>query len=605
MPLKASFLNLLNNLFVSILNLDYNIKIGIFKELKEKGAFYMTTKPWLDLYPTEIRKTLDYERIPLQEYLTRAGTKYPEKTAIHFLGKNISFKEFYESSLKFANYLQSIGIQKGDRVAIMLPNCPQNAIAYFGILFSGAIVVQTNPLYTERELKYQLIDSGAKAIIALDILYPKVSNVIKETKLEHVIITGIKDYLPFPKNLVYPFIQKKEYGISVKVEHRGMNHLFTEMMKISKPDPIRYEFDFDEDIAILQYTGGTTGPPKGVMLTQKNLISNTAMCSEWLYKSQDGDETVLGILPFFHVYGMTTVLILSVMLGNKMVLLPKFDAETALKTIDKQKPTIFPGAPTIYIGLLNHPDLKKYDLSSIKACMSGSAALPLEVQQNFEKVTGGKLVEGYGLTETSPVSHANFLWETERINGSVGVPWPDTDSCILGPDSNEPMAPGEVGEIAVKGPQVMKGYWNKPEDTKESFRDGWLLTGDLGYMDEQGYFYVVDRKKDMIIAGGFNIYPREIEEVLYEHEAILECVAAGIPDAYRGETVKVYIVLKEGATVTEEELDKYCRAELAAFKVPREYEFRKELPKTAVGKILRRTLIDEEKKKSEAELVSS
>lgn len=565
----------------------------------------MTTKPWLDLYPAEIRKTIDYERIPLQEYLARAGTKYPEKPAIHFMGKDITYKEFYESSLKFANYLQSIGIEKGDRVAIMLPNCPQNAIAYFGILFSGAIVVQTNPLYTERELKYQMSDSGAKAIIALDILYPRVASVVKETELEHVIITGIKDYLPFPKNMIYPFIQKKEYGLVVKVEHRGMNHLFTEMMKISKPDSIRLEFDFDEDIAILQYTGGTTGPPKGVMLTHKNLISNTVMCGEWLYKSQDGEETVLGILPFFHVYGMTTVLILSVMLGNKMVLLPKFDAETALKTIDKQKPTIFPGAPTIYIGLLNHPDLNKYDLSSIKACMSGSAALPLEVQQKFEKVTGGKLVEGYGLTETSPVTHANFLWETERIDGSVGVPWPDTDSCILGPDSNEPMAPGEIGEIVVKGPQVMKGYWNKPEDTEETFRDGWFLTGDLGYMDEKGYFYVVDRKKDMIIAGGFNIYPREIEEVLYEHEAVLECIAAGIPDAYRGETVKVYIVLKEGATVTEEELDKHCRAELAAFKVPREYEFRKELPKTAVGKILRRTLIDEEKKKIDADLVSS
>lgn len=565
----------------------------------------MTTKPWLDLYPAEIRKTLDYERIPLQEYLARAGKKYPEKTAIHFMGKNVTYKEFYESSLKFANYLQSIGIKKGDRVAIMLPNCPQNAIAYFGILFSGAIVVQTNPLYTERELKYQMADSGAKAIIALDILYPRVTNIVKETELEHVIITGIKDYLPFPKNMIYPFIQKKEYGLVVKVEHRGMNHLFTEMMKISKPNQIRSEFDFDEDVAILQYTGGTTGPPKGVMLTHKNLISNTAMCSEWLYKSEEGNETVLGILPFFHVYGMTTVLILSVMLGNKMVLLPKFDAETALKTIDKQKPTIFPGAPTIYIGLLNHPDLKKYDLSSIKACMSGSAALPLEVQRKFEKVTGGKLVEGYGLTETSPVTHSNFLWETERVNGSIGVPWPDTDSVILGPDSNIPMATGEIGEIAIKGPQVMKGYWNKPEDTEQTFRDGWFLTGDLGSVDEKGYFYIVDRKKDMIIAGGFNIYPREIEDVLYEHEAVLECIAAGIPDAYRGETVKVYIVLKEGFTVTEEELDKHCRASLAAFKVPREYEFRKELPKTAVGKILRRTLVEEERKKSTADLISS
>ncbi len=522
---------------------------------------------------------------------------------MHFLGKDISFKEFHESSLKFANYLTSIGIVKGDRVAIMLPNCPQGAIAYYGILYVGAIVVQTNPLYTEREVAYQMVDSGAKAIISLDILFPRISKIVKDTKLEHVIITGIKDYLPFPKNLIYPFIQKKEHGITVKVEHRGMNHLFTEIMKIAKSDPVSYDFDYDEDIALLQYTGGTTGPPKGVMLTHANLISNVKMCGEWLYKCKEGEETVMGILPFFHVYGMTTVLILSVMQGNRMVLIPKFDFETALKAIDKQKPTLFPGAPTIYIGLLNHPDLKKYDLSSIKACISGSAALPVEVQEKFEKVTGGKLVEGYGLTETSPVTHANFVWADKRAKGSVGVPWPDTDSCILGPESSEPLANGEIGEIAVKGPQVMKGYWNRPEDTEQTFRDGWFLTGDLGYMDDKGYFYVVDRKKDIIIASGFNIYPREIEEVLYEHEAIQECVIAGIPDPYRGETVKAYIVLKQGATVTEEELDKYCRENLASFKVPRLYEFRTELPKTAVGKILRRALIDEEKKKAEKELL--
>ncbi|WP_172368957.1 long-chain-fatty-acid--CoA ligase [Sporosarcina jiandibaonis] len=567
----------------------------------------MSTKPWLDLYPPEIPKTLEYEKIPLQEFLTRAGTKNPDKTAIHFLGKDISYKEFYDSALKFANYLRSIGIEKGDRVAIMLPNCPQNAIAYFGILYCGGVIVQTNPLYTERELKYQMVDSGAKAIIALDILYPRVSNIVKETSLEHVIVTGIKDYLPFPKNLIYPFIQKREYGLLVKVEHRGINHLYTEIMKIAKPNPIRTTFNFNEDVALLQYTGGTTGPPKGVMLTHKNLISNATMCQAWLYNTEEGEETVMGILPFFHVYGMTTVLVLTVMLSNKMVLLPKFDIDSALKTIDKLKPTLFPGAPTIYIGLLNHPDIAKYDLSSIKACISGSAALPVDVQAKFEKVTGGKLVEGYGLTETSPVSHANFVWagKDERIKGSVGVPWPDTDSCILGPESNEPLAPGEIGEIAVKGPQVMRGYWNKPEDTESTFRDGWFLTGDLGYMDEEGYFYIVDRKKDMIIAGGFNIYPREIEEILYEHDAILECVVAGIPDPYRGETVKAYIVLKEGASVTEEELDNYCRSQLAAFKVPRSYEFRKELPKTAVGKILRRTLIEEEKSKLGEELISS
>ncbi|MFS0574937.1 long-chain-fatty-acid--CoA ligase [Sporosarcina sp. 179-K 3D1 HS] len=565
----------------------------------------MTAKPWLDLYPPEISKTLEYERIPIQDYLTRAATKYPDKIAIHFLGKEISYKEFYESALKFGNYLKTLGIEKGDRVAIMLPNCPQSAFAYFGILYVGAIVVQTNPLYTERELAYQMQDSGAKAIISLDILFPRISKIRKDTELEHVIITGIKDYLPFPKNMIYPFIQKREHGIKVKVEHRGVNHLFTEIMKTAKLEKLSYPFDYDEDVALLQYTGGTTGSPKGVMLTHANLTSNVRMCDEWLYECEEGKEVVMGIIPFFHVYGMTTVLVLTVMLCNKMVLIPKFDFDSALKAIDKQKPTLFPGAPTIYIGLLNHPDIDKYDLSSIRACISGSAALPIEVQEKFEEVTGGKLVEGYGLTETSPVTHANFVWAKNRVKGSIGVPWPDTDAIILGPESTEPLQNGEIGEIAVKGPQVMKGYWNRPEDTEQTFRDGWLLTGDLGYRDDAGYFYVVDRKKDMIIASGFNIYPREIEEVLYEHPDIQECVVAGVPDPYRGETVKAYIVRKEGSSVTETELEEYCRSNLAAYKIPRIYEFRDELPKTAVGKILRRVLVDEEKKKVHTETLTS
>ncbi|WP_135449556.1 AMP-binding protein, partial [Planococcus citreus] len=480
-----------------------------------------------------------------------------------------------------------------DRVSIMLPNCPQAVISFYGILYAGGVVVMTNPLYTEREISYQMKDSGAKAIIALDILFPRINKVIKETDLENVIVTGIKDYLTFPKNLVYPFIQKKQYGMTVKVEHRGINHLFTEIMKTASPQITKPPFDFDEDLALLQYTGGTTGSPKGVMLTHRNLISNATMCDAWLYKSKRGEETIMGIIPLFHVYGLTTVLILSVMQGNKMVLLPKFDPEQALKTINKQKPTLFPGAPTLYIGLLNHPDIKKYDLSSIEACLSGSAPLPTEVQEKFERITGGKLVEGYGLTETSPVTHSNLVWG-ERTKGSIGMPYPDTDCEIFLPGTTDPVPNGQIGEIAIQGPQVMKGYWNRPDATAATIVDGWLLTGDLGYMDEEGQFFIVDRKKDMIIAGGFNIYPREIEEVLYEHEAIQECVVAGIPDPYRGETVKAYIVLKEGYTVTEEQLDKHCREHLAAFKVPRIYEFRKELPKTAVGKILRRSLVDEE-----------
>ena len=557
----------------------------------------MTEKVWLKHYPEDIPHSIELPTVPVCQFLTDSYNASPNKIAIHFMGKDLTFKEVYESALKFANYLRSLGVEKGDRVAILLPNCPQAVIAYFGTMYAGGIVVQTNPLYTERELQYQMADSGAKVILAMDILYPRVMNIIKETKLENVIVTGIKDYLPFPKNLVYPFVQKKQYGFSVKVEHSGSNHLFTEIIKAGSVEPIEIEnFDFENDLALLQYTGGTTGFPKGVMLTHKNLVANTKMCHAWLSKTVDGEETILGMLPFFHVYGMTTVLIMSIMTRNKMVLIPKFDVDLALKTIDKQKPTLFPGAPTMYIGLLNHPDIQKYDLSSIKACLSGSAPLPVEIQEKFEEITGGKLVEGYGLTETSPVTHANFIW-ADRVSGSIGVPWPDTESVILRSGDNEILSPGEIGEIAIKGPQVMKGYWNRPEETAATFSDGWFLTGDLGYMDENGYFYVVDRKKDMIIAGGFNIYPREVEEVLYEHEAIQECVVAGIPDPYRGETVKAYIVLKEGQEVTEKELNEFCRQNLAAYKVPRFYEFRAELPKTAVGKILRRTLVEEEKEK--------
>lgn len=557
----------------------------------------MSEKPWLAQYPPEIPATLEIEGIPVHEYLIRTARDFPNKTAIHFMGKEMSYRQLYESANKVAAYLQSLGIEKGDRVAIMLPNMPAGVISYFGVLIAGGIVVQTNPLYTERELEYQMKDSGSKAIIAFDLLYPRVSKIKGKTNLEHIIVTAIKDFLPFPKNLIYPFIQKKQNGIVVNVKHEGSNHLLTEILKQPQKRLTVHEFDFNEDLALLQYTGGTTGFPKGVMITHKNLVSNAAMCVAWLYKSKPGQEIVLGVLPFFHVYGMTTVMILSVLQAQKMVLIPKFDVDTILKTIEKQRPTLFPGAPTMYIGLLNHPDLMKYDLSSINACISGSAPLPVEVQQKFEELTGGSLVEGYGLTEASPVTHSNFLWDKKPVAGSIGVPYPSTDAKILSLETGEALPQGEIGEVAVYGPQVMRGYWNRPEETEEVLKDGWLLTGDVGYMDEEGYFYIVDRKKDMIIAGGFNIYPREIEEILYEHPAIMEAAVAGIPDAYRGETVKAYIVLKEGHNVTEEELNEFTRKHLAAYKVPRYYEFREELPKTAVGKILRRSLVEEEKAK--------
>ncbi|WP_020153733.1 long-chain-fatty-acid--CoA ligase [Caldibacillus debilis] len=557
----------------------------------------MEERPWLKWYPKEIPHHLQYEEVSLQETLRRTAKKFPDRPAVHFMGKEVPYRKLFESSLKLANYLRKIGLQKGDRVAVMLPNTPQTFISFYGILFAGGIVVQVNPLFTEREIAFQLKDAGAKFIIVLDMLFNRVKNVEKETDLRHIIVTGIKDYLPFPKNLLYPMVQKRQKTVPPKVEHEGRHHLFAEIMKRAEAKDIPDEVNPKEDVAILQYTGGTTGFPKGVMLTHFNLYANAKMCDAWMYKFKEGEGATLGVLPLFHVYGLTTVLVFPVMKGDMAILLPRFDAGEVLKTIDKLKPKVFPGAPTMYIGLLNHPDLEKYDLSSIEICLSGSAPLPVEVQQQFEKLSGGKLVEGYGLTESSPVTHANFLWDNERVKGSIGVPWPDTDAKIVSLSTGETLPPGEIGELAVKGPQVMKGYWNRPEETEQALKDGWLMTGDLGYMDENGYFYIVDRKKDMIIAGGYNIYPREVEEVLYEHPAVKEAVVAGVPDPYRGETVKAYIVLKEGQRVTEEELDRFARKQLAAYKVPRIYEFRDELPKTAVGKILRRQLVEEEKRK--------
>ncbi|MBP1968840.1 long-chain acyl-CoA synthetase [Virgibacillus natechei] len=551
-------------------------------------------KNWQSHYPPEIPTTIDYEEKSLHAFLEESAERYGEKKALYFEGKELSFQELYSQSKKMANYMQSLGLRKGDKVAVMLPNSPQAVISYYATLMAGAIVVQTNPLYKERELEYQLKDSGASFIVCLDILLPRVTNVRGNTELKHTIVTGIKDYLPFPKNLVYPFIQKKQYNMVVKVEQSEETHVWKQMIAQTSENYDEVEIDPVEDLALLQYTGGTTGNPKGVMLTHYNLVANVQMCKAWLHKTKDGEEIVLGVLPFFHVYGMTTVMNMSIMQGSKMILLPNFDAEKVLKTIEKLKPTLFPGAPTIYVGLLSHPDLNKYDLSSIQACISGSAPLPIDVQEQFEKITGGSLVEGYGLTESSPVTHANFVWGN-RVNGSIGVPWPDTDSKIFSMESGEEANTGEVGEIAVKGPQIMRGYWNNQEETDNVLKNGWLYTGDLGYVDEDGYFYVVDRKKDIIIAGGYNIYPREVEEVLYEHECIQEAVVAGIPDPYRGETVKAYVVLKDGYTVTEEELNTHCRENLASFKVPRIYDFREELPKTAVGKILKRQLVEEEK----------
>ena len=555
-------------------------------------------KVWFDSYPDEIPPSIDYPDVSLPQFLIDTAKEFPDNEAISFIGKKINYKQLLNLTYRFANALKSLGVKKGDRVALMLPNSPQAVISYYGALMLGAVVVQNNPLYTERELEHQINDSGAETIVVLDLLYPKAVNIKANTSLKNIIVTSIKDFLPFPKNLLYPLKLKKD-GQYIKVKEEQGVYFFSKLIKTQANTPVQEEIIPKEDIALLQYTGGTTGRSKGVMLTHSNLVTNVVQESYWLYKAEKGKERFLGVLPLFHVFGMTAVMNFSIYIAGSMILVPRFNPGELLETIQKEKPTYFPGAPTIYIALLNYPKVKDYDLSSIKACISGSAPLPVEVQEKFEKLSGARLVEGYGLTETSPVTHANLVWGKRKI-GSIGIPWPDMDAKVVDPNTGEDLADGEIGELAVKGPVVMKGYWNMPEETNKVLRDGWLLTGDMATIDEEGYFYIVDRKKDMIIAGGYNIYPREVEEVLYEHPAVQEAVVAGIPDPYRGETVKAFIVKKQGVEITEEELDQYCRTNLAAYKVPKLYEFRDELPKTIVGKILRRVLVEEEIEKGKA-----
>ncbi|WP_202080346.1 AMP-binding protein [Caldalkalibacillus salinus] len=556
--------------------------------------------PWSEHYPPQIQPHYDYPNVSLPTFLKEATKKYPQHIALQFLGKTLTYQELYDLSCQFSNALTLNGVKKGDRVAIMLPNCPQAVIGYYGALMAGAIVVQTNPLYTERELEYQLNDAGAKVLLSLDIIYKRIEKIMHQTPLEKVVITSLKDYLPFPKNLLYPLKAKKD-GLQTHVpQHDRVERWRTFLVGQAGQSEPQVHIHPREDLALLQYTGGTTGKPKGVMLTHYNLVVNAFQSRQWLHRSKEGKEKLLAALPFFHVYGMSIVMNLSIYMGGTLLLIPKFDTDLILKTIQDERPTIFPGAPTMYIAIINHPNIERYDLSSIHSCISGSAPLPVEVQEKFEQLTKGRLVEGYGLTESSPVTHANMIWGKRKI-GSIGVPWPDTEAKIVNLSTGETLPPGEVGELVVKGPQVMKGYWKRVVETDKVLRDGWLYTGDIAKMDEEGFFYIMDRKKDMIIAGGFNIYPREIEEILFEHPKVMEASVIGIPDQYRGETVKAYIVAKEGQTLTVEELDQFSRRHLASYKVPHIYEFREELPKSIIGKVLRRELIEEEKKKRQQE----
>jgi long-chain acyl-CoA synthetase len=512
--------------------------------------------------------------------------RFPRRVALEFLGRSLTYRELWREVEAFAKGLQEAGLRPGDRVAIMLPNSPQFVIAFYGTLLAGGVGVNVNPMYTPRELRHQLQDAGVQALVILDQLLPRYQEVKAEVPVRLLVRTGIQDYLPFPKNLLYPLMLRRKGQAPKALE--GVP--WRAFLKRGRPEPVAVDLD---DLALLQYTGGTTGLAKGAMLTHRNLSSNALQVRAWIPDFREGEEVVLGAIPFFHVYGMTVAMNLALLGAAKLVLLPRPEIGPIVEAIEKHRVTLFPGVPTLYVAFNNFPGIEKRDLKSVRACISGSAPLPLEVAERFEKLTGAKLVEGYGLTEASPVTHCNPLYGERRL-GSVGLPLPGVDAKVVDEEGKE-VPLGEVGELIVKGPNIMKGYWNRPEETQKALKDGWLFTGDLARMDQDGYFYIVDRKKDMIIAGGYNIYPREVEEVLYGHEAVQEAAVVGVPDPYRGETVAAFIVLKEEyrGKVTEKDIEAFCRANLAAYKVPRIIQFRDSLPKSSVGKILKRELTKE------------
>ena len=567
-------------------------------------------KPWLKNYEEGVPATIAYPDIPLHQILAETARKYPNNTATIFgnvveplgnmlLDAKMTYREIYDLTKRFAAVLQQLGVKKGDRVALYLPNCPQFVIAYYATLMCGGIVVPCNAAYVARELQHQLNDSGAETIVSLSLMYPTVKKIRAETPLKQVIVTNIKEYFPGLLKFLFTLAVEKKEGHYQDISGDADTYGFQDLLASAAAEPTPVEVG-PKDTAVLMYTGGTTGISKGAELTHGNMLANAIQTRHWFTVSEKGKETLLTALPLFHSYGMTTCMNHGVLIGGAMLLIPNPRVLIhTLKSINKHRPTMFTGVPAMYVAINNYPEISKFDVSSIKACISGAAGLPVEVQEKFEAITGGKLVEGYGLSEASPVTHANPVFGQNKI-GTIGVPFPDTEARVVDVETGEKgLPPGEVGELVIKGPQVMKGYWNNPEETANTLRKGWLHTGDIARMDEEGYFQIVDRKKDMILgAGGYNIYPREVEDVLYQHPKVLEAAVAGIPVGLeRGERVKAYIVLKPGETATEEEMIAFCRENMARYKVPKFIEFRESLPKTMVGKILRRVLVEEEKKK--------
>ncbi|MBU0510719.1 MAG: long-chain fatty acid--CoA ligase [Chloroflexi bacterium] len=556
----------------------------------------MSDRPWLDRYDEGVPQNIDYPKVPLFHFLEESARKYPDAPCTIFKGAKITYREMNDITNRLAAGLADLGVEKGDRVGIFIPNTPQFVMAYFAALKIGAIVVATNPMYSPREIEHQSNDSGMEVMIVMSNFYSRIKEVQHKTKIRTVVVTNIKEALPPVTAFLFTLLKEKKSGFRVELAEGDV--WMQDLIDCHKPED-RPKVDVGpDDQAIFQYSGGTTGTPKAAISLHRNLVANTLQIRRWMPSAIDGEEVVLMAIPLYHVYGMLAGLNFGMAIGASLVMIPDArNIKDNLDHIQKYKTSIFPAVPTLYNAINNHPDVLagKYDLSSIKACISGSAALLRETKEQFEALTGGLVFEGYGLSEAPTATHCNPLLGENRT-GSIGLPLPDVDARIIDLDDEVTVLPvGEIGELVVKGPQVFKGYHNMPTETTNALRDGWLYTGDIARMDEDGYFYIVDRKKELIKPGGFQVWPREVEEVIQENPKVLEVGVAGIPDPKRGETVKAWVVLKPGETADVAEIRDWCKDKLAAYKLPTQVEFRDELPKTTVGKILRRELVRQHK----------
>ncbi len=555
-------------------------------------------RPWLAHYEPGVPAEIQVPELTVDGLLRRAGAEHPDRTALIFFGARTSYRQLDAAVDRFAHVLRGMGVEHGDRVSLHLPTSPAFVIAFMGALRAGAVVVAMSPLYVERELGILFEETRPSIAITLDALAPRLRRLHGDAGVpDRMIVTGIQDSLPIPLRWLYP-IKARRDGTWHPQPHTPETPNLFRLLREAPPTPFE-SAAVPDDLALLQPTGGTTGTPKAAMLTHRNLVANAEQVAVW-FPGAEEFPVVLAPLPFFHIYGLTVDLNYAMLAAGTLILLPRFDPHQVFAAIVKHRPSLFPGAPIMYQTLANHPDAGKYDLRSIRACISGAAPLAPEVQNGFEAATGGRVVEGYGLTEASPVTHCNPVMG-DRRNGTIGLPFPGTDARVVDPASGTPLAIGEVGELEVRGPQVMAGYWERPEETAAALRNGWLCTGDMARMSPDGYFTIVDRKKDLVIVGGMNVYPREVEEVLLAHPAVREAAVIGVPEERHGEVPRAFVVLKPGATVTPEELVQHCEANLARFKVPRTIEFRPELPKTMIGKVLRRDLRTEADAEADAE----